>query len=312
MSKHPRGGLVVTVLIASCAAIAVPATAAPHECFGKKATIVGTERADELRGTERADVIVALGGGDTIRARRGNDRVCAGRGEDVIHGGSGWDSLATGPGAQVQYPDGDRAHGGAGRDRLFGSAYLDRLRGGPGMDTLRGLGARANECDCEGKVEQLFGGAGNDVIKGGVIDGFYTGKNLFRGGPGDDTIVGNGGALSDNDDGTYDTIEFVSGPVVVDLGAGSATGEGTDTLSGIETVYGSPGGDTITGDDTANILRGDLGDDTLVGRAGDDDLDGGQGVNANDGGDGTDNCVNPEIDPEDPSAGALNCESSEH
>lgn len=310
MSKRPGVGLLVTVLIASWAAIGIPAAAAPHKCFGKRATIVGTAREEELRGTNRADVIVALGGGDTIRARRGNDRVCGGRGEDVIYGGYGRDFLGTGPGAHVQYPAGDHANGGPGQDRLFGSSFLDSMRGGPGNDTIRGFGARSNECDCEGKDEELFGGAGNDIIKGGVIDGFNTGTNLFRGGLGDDTIVGNGGALSEIDDGTYDTIEFVTGPVVVDLNAGTAIGEGRDTLSGIETVYGSPEDDTITGDDLANILWGDLGDDTLVGRAGDDSLDGGQGANANDGGDGTDNCVNPGINPEDPTAGAINCESS--
>ncbi|HEX3832757.1 MAG TPA: hypothetical protein VHW04_12345 [Solirubrobacteraceae bacterium] len=46
-------------------------------CAGRKATIVGTSRADKLKGTKRAAVIVALGGRAPARAPPGrNPRVC--------------------------------------------------------------------------------------------------------------------------------------------------------------------------------------------------------------------------------------------
>ena len=54
------------VLVGSASlSIAEPATmeaAAAPTCFGKIATIVGTNEADMLTGTDEADVIVALGG----------------------------------------------------------------------------------------------------------------------------------------------------------------------------------------------------------------------------------------------------------
>jgi Ca2+-binding RTX toxin-like protein len=74
-------------------------------CLGKRATRVGSSRADKLVGTQRADVIVGLGGNDTISGRGGNDLVCGGAGNDRIDGGAGQ----------------DRADGGAGRDTCIGA-----------------------------------------------------------------------------------------------------------------------------------------------------------------------------------------------
>ena len=75
------------------------------------------------------------------------------------------------------------------------------------------------------------------------------------------------------------------GAVAVDVSlvSGTATGQGTDTLSTIENVIGSDGADTIRGTGEANILYGsDIndtveadGNDSLVGGAGDDMLHGG-------------------------------------
>lgn len=62
-------------------------------CQGRKATIVGTRRADELTGTPRRDVIAALDGNDKVVGFSGADLICGGRGEDVISGGPGRDSV---------------------------------------------------------------------------------------------------------------------------------------------------------------------------------------------------------------------------
>ena len=59
------------------------------------------------------------------------------------------------------------------------------------------------------------------------------------------------------------------------LAAGTATGQGSDTLTGIERVLGSANADDITGDGNANSLDGGAGNDTLLGGAGDDTLEGG-------------------------------------
>jgi subtilisin family serine protease len=61
-------------------------------CNGKKATIIGTSRAEVLNGTKGDDVIAGLGGNDQIFGLDGNDTICGGDGFDLISGGSGLDT----------------------------------------------------------------------------------------------------------------------------------------------------------------------------------------------------------------------------
>jgi uncharacterized delta-60 repeat protein len=112
-----------------------PITQVPR-CAGKRATIVGSPRADRLKGTRRADVIVALGGNDRIAAGSGNDLICAGNGNDRIDGGTG----------------NDRLYGQNGNDKLGGASGKDSLSGGGGKDQLSGGGGR----------DKCTGGAGKD------------------------------------------------------------------------------------------------------------------------------------------------------
>jgi uncharacterized delta-60 repeat protein len=62
-------------------------------CLGKKATIVGTAKAERLTGTPHGDVIVALGGADEVRALGGPDVICGGKGRDRIFAGAGKDEV---------------------------------------------------------------------------------------------------------------------------------------------------------------------------------------------------------------------------
>jgi Ca2+-binding RTX toxin-like protein len=113
-------------------------------------------------------------------------------------------------------------------------------------------------------------------------------NNTFQSEDGNDTIDGGGGV-------DFASFFLSPGPVTVDLAAGTATGEGTDTLTGIENVNGSGDfGDTLTGDTQSNVLLGSGGDDSVSGGDGDDELDGGDGTDALDGGVGTDTCLNGE------------------
>lgn len=66
-------------------------------CLGKRATVVGTRRADELTGTARRDVIVALDGNDEVRGLSGADLICGGRGKDALQGGPGRDTVQQNP-----------------------------------------------------------------------------------------------------------------------------------------------------------------------------------------------------------------------
>jgi len=68
--------------------------------------------------------------------------------------------------------------------------------------------------------------------------------------------------------------------VTVDLAISGAqnTGEGNDTLIGIENLTGSAFGDTLKGTSGDNVLIGGAGDDALYGRGGFNRLDGGDGI----------------------------------
>ena len=179
-------------------------------------------------------------------------------GDDVLDGGAGDDTL----------------HGGGGDDSLTGGAGADVIDGGDGTDTadysgadgtvIANLGSGYAAKDGQGAIDQLIdvenltGGDHSDILRG---DG---GSNVLDGGLGDDTLIGGHGS---------DTAGFVGDDaVVVDLAAGTATGQGDDTLSGIENVVGSAANDTITGDGVDNLLIGGTGADILTGGAGNDIL----------------------------------------
>ncbi len=70
-----RSFLVVSVLGGMLTAAAPPAQAAPT-CFGKRATVVGTNGPDTLEGTAGSDVIAGLGGNDDMYGFGGPDLIC--------------------------------------------------------------------------------------------------------------------------------------------------------------------------------------------------------------------------------------------
>ncbi len=347
------------------------ANAGRPRCFGKRATIVGTARADVLKGTSRPDVIAGLAGNDVIKGLGGNDRICGGKGNDTLLGAGGEDLLLGDEGSDklsgaggfrdilVGGPGGDTLNGGAGIGDLAsffaaaGPMTVNLTAGtatGDGSDTLTGVE------DIQGSgfddvltgnagANGLFGDAGNDTLSGGdgddglwgrgdddALDGgsgedfvafnfsqFGVTANLTTGtatGEGsdtlaniedivgtkhDDTLTGDGGPnvflpLVGNDTiegstGT-DMVSYEVSPsaVTANLTTGTATGEGTDTLTGIENLNGSPLNDTLIGDVGPNVLHGLAGDDTMSGSDGDDTLIGDEGTDTLDGGNGTDTC----------------------
>src|SRR5918996_2556582 len=146
---------IVVVALAGAILPLHPAIAA-STCFGKRATIVGTNRDQskpvELKGTPGDDVIVGLKGIDYIYGRGGDDLICAAGGDDYIDGGPGNDKIKGGHGSEVIAGRGgnDRIWAGPGSfEELYGEGGNDRLFGGPGSDW------------------PLMGGPGDDVINGG-------------------------------------------------------------------------------------------------------------------------------------------------
>jgi Ca2+-binding RTX toxin-like protein len=282
-----RAVLFAVVLLATMVVPAVGAVAGTPRCFGERATIVGTSRGDVIRGTARADVIVGLGGADTIFGRGGNDVICGGGGNDRIVAGAS-SSRATTSGFEILLGEG-------GKDALLGGGGFDVLLGGPGDDLVDGgdggsdvatyflsrtaviVDLAAGTATGEGsdtlrKVEWAEGSRFDDSISG-------TGnRDRLWGIQGNDDIDGRGG---------FDVVQYIfaRGPVTIDLSAGTASGEGSDSLTSIEQVDGSRFADTIVGDAGDNVLFGFQGDDSLDGAGGTDHLEGGLG---------TDTCTNGE------------------
>ena len=373
MNKTRRRPAVVATgvaLVALFLAIPQVAHAARPKCLGMRATIVGTAGADVLRGTAGDDVIAGLGGNDVLKGLGGDDDICGGPGNDRLVGGPGsFDRLSGGPGN-------DTLLGGAGSDFLLGGSGNDVLNGGDsyddasfehspnavtadltagtatgeGSDTLIGVdnltGSPHDDVlvgDANGNAligldgddilsagaerDLLVGGSGDDSLDGGTesdaasfwsatgsvtvdltagtatgegsdtlanieeLSGSWyddtligdAGPNVFYPGGGDDTVDGEAGE---------DMVVFwnAQGPVTVDLSAGTASGEGADTLADVEDVFGSYYDDHLTGDAGPNLLAGLNGDDTIAGGDGDDELYGDAGTDTLDGGAGTDTC----------------------
>jgi hypothetical protein len=148
--------------------------------------------------------------------------------------------------------------GGKGPDNLVGTSGPDVIAGMGGNDTIRG----------DEGADTICGGAGSDQINAGA------GDDVIDGGPGADWAVYDG----------------APGPVIAGLAAGTAQGDGTDTLVAVENLRGSTHADTLTGNARANTLMGLEGDDILLGLRGNDTLLGGSGTDSGDGGAGTDSC----------------------
>lgn len=283
--------LLLFVVLATFAVVTLPqiASAVTPRCLGTRATIVGTARADLIRGTARADVIAGLGGGDVIKGLGGGDSICGGNGSDKLIGGDRGDALAGEAGN-------DALSGGGGSDFFFGGPGNDTFNGGAGIDDTASYffapsGIQADLAAGTATGEGTDTLTGIEDLEGSRFDDTLTGDpnwNFFFPGDGNDIVVGGGD--------TRDLVNFFFSPnaVVVDLTAGTATGEGTDTLTGIGQVFGSRHDDMIIGDVNANSLYGGPGTDTISGAAGDDKLDGGEGTDTLDGGDGTDTCTSGE------------------
>jgi Ca2+-binding RTX toxin-like protein len=117
----------------------------------------------------------------------------------------------------------------------------------------------------DAKANRLDGGVGNDTINGG------DGDDSLAGGGGNDSLLGGNG---------IDTANFSQATqgISLNLTLGTAQGEGSDVLVGMENGIGGSGNDTLTGDAKANRLDGGVGNDSVNGGLGSDSLVGGAGI----------------------------------
>jgi Ca2+-binding RTX toxin-like protein len=219
--------------------------------------LIGSPLANELSGGGGVDRLVGQGGDDVLNGGAGNDfgddpLTLAVVEEGGLFGGPGNDTLDGGPGDDLlEGGDGDDTlNGGAAQDLLNGGPGADVFFGGTGSDTATyeertetqplfvGLDGVADDGEAgEGDnvridVENVIGGAGDDVIVGSLL------VNRLEGRDGNDTLVGGAG----NDFGDDPSTAFVEE-------AGLFGGEGDDLLdggTGADLLSGEDGNDTAT------------------------------------------------------------------
>jgi Ca2+-binding RTX toxin-like protein len=162
------GAVAISLLVVAPAA----QTGSPPKCFGKVATIVGTNGDDpNLNGTNGNDVIVGKRGENDINGRGGNDRICGGQDGDDIFGGGGNDRMDSAGGIDfIAGRQGDDLHlGGGGEDQINGAQDSgkgdeDIVRGEEGNDFLDVLDMEDNDKVNGGKgnQDQCLFDAGDD------------------------------------------------------------------------------------------------------------------------------------------------------
>jgi Tol biopolymer transport system component len=168
---------------------------------------------------------------------------------------------------------------------INGTAASETLTGTSGRDVICGLGGADVIRGGDGN-DIIFGGDGNDRIIGGNGDDIVVGQagnDMLLPGPGKDLAVGAAG---------LDTVSYATSLFAISLSliAGTATGDGADTIVSVENVIGSSKADALTGKSGANVLTGRGGNDRLAGSSGNDLLLGGAGNDTLNGGRGTDTC----------------------
>ena len=134
---------------------------------------------------------------------------------------------------------------------ITGSESDDDIEGTRGSDVICGLGGN----------DRIFADAGSDRVDGGP------GNDVLQGSSGADQLFGRAGDDHLGGGADFDLARFdASGsPVAADIGAGTATGEGSDTLSFVEGIVGSSNADVLHGDNRGNEIYGRGGDDVIGG-----------------------------------------------
>ena len=194
----------------------------PH-ADGRTVEVVAGDSADRVTAND-PDWPVALrfDGGD------GDDTLTGGPGTQSLIGGAGSDAIAAGPGDDLIEDSGpageaDTVDGGDGRDRAAFHARREPLRATP---------AGSSDGDVFTGVEDVTGGAGDDVITGD------DGNNSLGGGGGDDRIDGGAGD---------DRLAGGGGDDALDGGEGRDNVEGS---RGRDRIEGGAGDDTVSPDDS--------------------------------------------------------------
>jgi Ca2+-binding RTX toxin-like protein len=214
---------------------------AGHDTLQSVENAIGSDFDDVIRLSDTSGSADGRDGNDAITGGAGNDTLRGGAGNDSIDGGGGFNIVTyadatssgvtpTGKGVTVNFATGSATDNWGNADHLSG---VQEVIGSQYADTLTGGNA------ADDSLEVFVGGAGNDVIDGGT---------------------------------GWDRVLYTTSPagVTVSMTTGSATDGfgGTDTLSHIEEVWGSPFADSMSGGSGAESFEGGAGNDTLDGGLG--------------------------------------------
>ena len=210
----------------------------------------GGAASSTLIGDENINYLIGGKGDDTLWGREGEDILDGGSGDDAIYGGVGQFDWAV----YFSAPQGVHA------DLKVGNSWSGDCDA-----------AEPTNCDTDelNGVEILGGSQHDDTLKGDSK------RNYFNAYGGNDTIDGREGL-------DVATFFYSTTGINGSLATGTASGEGSDTFTDVEGLWGSPKNDQLFGDNEDNLLMGGFGDDQLAGSGGDDYLmdDAGQDVDA--------------------------------
>ena len=152
---------------------------------------------------------------------------------------------------------------GSGDDAVVNSGRI-------GGDVLLGSGTDRYTARGAGQSGTVYGGEGDDVLRGAAAD------DALWGDGGSDTLLGGDGD---------DTLTAGEGDDILKGGAGADLLDGG---RGRDTIAAGEGDDEVHGGGAMDVLQGQAGDDLLFGGAGDDRIDGNDGADTLDGGAGRD------------------------
>jgi Ca2+-binding RTX toxin-like protein len=246
--------------LASSGPVVVDLTAATGTGMGSD-TLADVQNVD---GSNYSDTITGNSLDNSLLGENGNDTISGEGGDDFEFGGAGDDTLVEGTAANGA----DTLLGGPGWDIVDYSGRTNPLNltiNGT-ADDGEGACTPVVTSTCEGDyighfIDEIIGGSGNDNMLGD------SSNETFVGGPGDDTIDGGGG------ENTADYTDSPAG-ITADMGAGTVTGEGNDTIKNIQDVVGSAFDDTFVDCvRAADCTNGNGPDNKYYGNAGDDTFD---------------------------------------
>lgn len=240
---------------------------ASGDTFYSIENLIGSDdRIDRYVGNEANNHFIGQGGGDYFNGRDGNDTLDGGLDGDIIYG-EGGDDLIIGGSAQ------DYLDGGEGNDTVdykSSSAAVkidlanNMAQGGDGQGPIQIVGTgTVIRNDILVGFENAVGSYHNDTIIGNDQD------NLLSGGGGDDILTGGQGTDTLDGGAGDDTASYFNATEGLRL---NLRDDKNGTYVSIENLSGTGFSDQLRGDNSDNVLTGQGGADTINGGNGDDTL----------------------------------------